>query len=304
MSSTLHALTLKSSLAGTEETYIVQSPFGSGDDRRTTVNNLGTFITGNIGNHLLFSADNTYDIGASGANRPRSIYIAGTGTFGGNVIAADLQAGNGNFISWAGRSAMSSPASGQIELTDSSLADFGRLQFGGTSSSYPALKRSSTTLQARLADDSGYTQLISKGTATNDDAVAGNIGEIIESTVLVGSAVSLTTATPADVTSISLTAGDWDVWGNIWYTPGATTSITIHQGAVNTTSATLPTAPGAGANYKVVEAATVPNAIFGEFVGQRRLSLSGTTTVYLVTQATFTVSTLAAYGYIGARRVR
>lgn len=33
----------------------------------------------------------------------------------------------------------------------------GLLQFGGTSSSFPALKRSSTTLQARVADDTAYT---------------------------------------------------------------------------------------------------------------------------------------------------
>jgi hypothetical protein len=35
-----------------------------------------------------------------------------------------------------------------------------------------------------------------------------------------------------------------------------------------------------------------------------RLSLAATTTVYLVSRATFTVSTLKAYGTIRARRVR
>jgi hypothetical protein len=34
---------------------------------------------------LIFGTDNTYDIGAIGATRPRNIYIAGTGTFGGAI---------------------------------------------------------------------------------------------------------------------------------------------------------------------------------------------------------------------------
>jgi len=42
------------------------------------------------------------------------------------------------------------------------------LQFGGTTSSFPALKRSSTTLQARLADDSAFASV--QGKLTTDNA--------------------------------------------------------------------------------------------------------------------------------------
>ncbi|HTD72147.1 MAG TPA: hypothetical protein VK652_01365, partial [Steroidobacteraceae bacterium] len=112
-----------------------------------------------------------------------------------------------------------------------------------------------------------------------------------------------TTATAANVTSISLTAGDWDVWGNVWFNPTTTANITIHQGAINTTTAALPTAPGAGAIFKnMLVAGQVPNVIFGGPVGMIRLSLAATTTVFLVAQATFTIAALGAYGYIGARR--
>ena len=48
---------------------------------------------------------------------------------------------------------------GRILLVDNSEADFNRLQFGGTTASFPSLKRSSTTIQARLADDSGYAPI-------------------------------------------------------------------------------------------------------------------------------------------------
>lgn len=45
--------------------------------RRWTVSSAGNFTA---------NADNTYDIGASGANRPRDIYVADDGVFGGDVV--------------------------------------------------------------------------------------------------------------------------------------------------------------------------------------------------------------------------
>jgi hypothetical protein len=41
-------------------------------------------VPGTINSHLLFT-DNTYDIGASGATRPRNLYLAGAATIGGNL---------------------------------------------------------------------------------------------------------------------------------------------------------------------------------------------------------------------------
>lgn len=146
--------------------------------------------------------------------------------------------------------------------------------------------------------------LIFPGTGTNDDAAAGIVGELIESEITQGSAVSLTTGTTANVTSISLTAGDWDVWGSVWFNPAATTTITRYSGAISSSSATLPTAPGSGAYFVKQQASLAPNVQEGFPVGMRRISLSGTTTIYLVARATFADSTLSAYGYIGARRRR
>ena len=141
------------------------------------------------------------------------------------------------------------------------------------------------------------------GTATNDNAGAGIVGEFISSTVLVGAAVALTTATPANITSISLTAGDWDVWGTVAFNPAGTTTITDEFGGINTVSATLPTAPGSGAYASFSLPFTVgAGCVFP--VGTARLSLASTTTVYLVAQANYAVSTMGAYGFIGARRRR
>ncbi len=142
------------------------------------------------------------------------------------------------------------------------------------------------------------------GTTTNDNADAGNVGEIIESTVLQGAAVSLTASTPANITSISLTAGDWDVWAILWLSPAATTSITAEWVAISTTSATIPTSPDGAGQALSIHAAVVPNFRSSTPVAQKRLSLSATTTVYLVGQVNFTVDTCGGFGYIGARRRR
>jgi hypothetical protein len=142
-----------------------------------------------------------------------------------------------------------------------------------------------------------------QGTATNDSAAAGYIGEYVSSTIVTGSSVALTTNTTANVASISLTAGDWDVTGVIDFTFGATTSYTNLQGGISITSATI----GAQDSFFDLEnAATVPTATKDPaFVCPTiRISIAATTTVYLVAQATFTVSTLKAYGTISARRAR
>lgn len=98
--------------------------------------------------HLLTNSDNTYDIGASGATRPRSIYV-GTGF---------INSTTGRFA-WDSRSRITSPADGSILLQDNAAATFTSLQLGGTTSSFPAIKRSSANLIVRLADDSGNTNI-------------------------------------------------------------------------------------------------------------------------------------------------
>ena len=174
----------------------------------------------------------------------------------------------------------------------------------GTAHAYTAAGTSGALLQSAGAGAPVWSTIGQiKGTATNDNASAGNIGEYISSTVLSGSAVSLSSGVATNVTSISLTAGDWDVWGNIAYNQGGTTIDTVLYGWTNTVSATSPTSPNGGAFFGVYPPATGgTNGIYP--VGMQRVSLSGTTTVYLTTDAIFSGSTSAAFGFIGARRVR
>ncbi len=139
------------------------------------------------------------------------------------------------------------------------------------------------------------------GTSTNDSATAGNIGEYVPSTIASGSAVSLTSPNVSNITSISLTAGDWDVDILGYFGPGASTNVAFATVGISTTSATLDTTEG---RFAQNGAMGVPVVTFTISVPTYRLSLSGTTTVFFVARGSFTVSTLNAYGIIQARRAR
>jgi hypothetical protein len=142
-----------------------------------------------------------------------------------------------------------------------------------------------------------------KGTTTNDNANAGSVGEYISSTVVSGSAVPLTNNTVTNVTSISVTAGDWEVCGNVFTLPAGSTIQQSFIAAISTTSATLPNAP-AGGGYTSLPYTAAAGFTSAAPTGCMRESFSATTTVFLVTQIIFSGSTDAAYGFIGARRVR
>lgn len=139
------------------------------------------------------------------------------------------------------------------------------------------------------------------GTNTNDNAAIGNEGEYISSVVAVASAVSLASGTSANITSVSLTAGDWDVSGVIDFHPSGTTTMTLLQGGNSLVTNTL----GLQDTSFAVTIAGATSSIDLSFpIPVFRRSLAATTTIYLVTSATFGVSTLSAYGTIRARRVR
>lgn len=141
-------------------------------------------------------------------------------------------------------------------------------------------------------------------TATNDSASAGNVGEYVESVVLIGSAVSLVNTTPKTVTSITLGAGDWDVDCVSQYFPANTTQFTALQTSLSLATNTMDTTPGR--IFTVPQGTITSTGAFAYSCGlpNYRFSLSGTTTIFMVADAAFTVSTMTAYGILRARRVR
>lgn len=144
------------------------------------------------------------------------------------------------------------------------------------------------------------------GTTTNDNAAAGSVGELISADLLVANKISLTTATEANIISTSLSAGDWEVSGQVVFVvnPGSTV-VTRYIWWVSSTSATIPSL-GADFNAFSFSAGNTPLSTTAASLGVRptRFSLSGTTTIYLSVYADFSASTLEAYGQIRARRIR
>lgn len=139
------------------------------------------------------------------------------------------------------------------------------------------------------------------GSTTNDSAAAGSVGELLSNN---SSAVSMSTGSGANCTSISLTAGDWDVNGTIQFIPAATTVVNSVNGGINTTTGTLPSFPDASL-FGVNQSFTVGTGNTQTYVtGSKRVSLASTTTVFLVGLAAFTTSTETCNGYIQARRRR
>ena len=147
------------------------------------------------------------------------------------------------------------------------------------------------------------------GTSTNNNAAPGQLGEFVTFSVPAGSAVALTTAVAANVTSISLTAGDWDINAQVDHLISATASVTQLNASMSLTTAALsPQAGGSGlgtdATATASFAAMVPTANITQGIVMVRLSVSATTTVFLVAQDIFTLGTISAFGTIRARRVR
>ena len=142
------------------------------------------------------------------------------------------------------------------------------------------------------------------GTTTNGDATAGNIGEYISSNVTSGSPVSLVSATAKNITSISLTGGDWDVWGTVGFVANAATTATIFAGGISQTTNTLPIDAGAGAAFQLGLAVSAAGVMPISPVGSTRISLASTTTIYLVAKTTFAVNSMSGFGFIAARRRR
>lgn len=142
------------------------------------------------------------------------------------------------------------------------------------------------------------------GTPTNDNASSGYVGEFVSSIILSGSAISLTSTTPANVTSISLTAGDWDVYGNVTFIPGGTQPPNSVAGWISTTSATLPDNALLFAIIFPVGSTIPSGSTFGTGCPFKRISISATTTVYLEGYSVFGGTTITACGGIFARRIR
>lgn len=129
---------------------------------------------------------------------------------------------------------------------------------------------------------------------------AGFVGEVIQSTVALGSAVAIPTInTAVNITSISLTPGIWMVSAQGLFTPTGAANGEVDL-AISTTSATIGTR---GDNDMFTYASGGLGNVSPVYVADYRLILAATTTVYLVGRFAVAGTSTAGYGRISATRV-
>ncbi|HEY2810540.1 MAG TPA: hypothetical protein VGJ00_04025 [Rhabdochlamydiaceae bacterium] len=186
------------------------------------------------------------------------------------------------------------------------------IKFGGVTSSTVTgtgavvLATSPTLITATL------TTPTLTGVTNGSNAAAGNVQEYQESVIALGSATSLTSgatlnSNAKNLTSLTLGAGDWEVAGNVTFVGTSSTALSCTITGLSTTSVTFDQTNG---RTNIVIQSTLNNtntattANVNQLIGPLRFSSSGSQTINLVVQGTFSASTLSAYGILRARRVR
>jgi hypothetical protein len=134
------------------------------------------------------------------------------------------------------------------------------------------------------------------GTATNDNANAGSVGEYQTST---GSAIGLTSGNYVDLATLPLTAGDWDIQGFVNFN-GSSLAATTWVVGINTVANTQPSNPN-------LQFQTFSSGILtgGSLISPTvRQSLASTTTIRCGGRMDFASGSVTATGTIRARRIR
>jgi hypothetical protein len=232
-----------------------------------------------------------------GAANTATASILGNGTTASGSVA---QVFNDNQIEWLNASGtplfLASNNSGAVNFAETTNA---------TTGNPPtiAAQGSDTNILLLLAGK-GTGGVAIQGNTSGVAAPAGYVGEKQFSGVPATTA-SLTSGVSANVTSVTLSPGDWYCDGRVSYDPASTTNLTAVTAWINSVSATspnvvsgLPIAEEAGISVTGNTQTPILNMSRGEF------NITSSTVVYLGASAAFTASTLTAGGAITCTRAR
>lgn len=230
---------------------------------------------------LTFSNDTDTGIYHVAAN---DIGITANGAIGFHVDATNTYVSRGQFETPDG-------TVGAPSLTFTSDTDTGLYRIGANSMGVSANGANIATFAS--------TGVAIQGTTTNDNAATGFVGEYVSSNVS-GNTVSGVNNQWVDVTSITLSAGDWEI--SVVGVVNGTTNVTEYDVGVSTTSGNSSTGLTSGDNL------VTDNYVSAQFhslcIPGYRASISGSTTYYLKTFLTFAAGSQFARGRISARRLR
>lgn len=115
-------------------------------------------------------------------------------------------------------------------------------------------------------------------------------------------AFAITTNTNFNAAQLGLPPGKWLCQGNIQYSPAGGTTLAVVQGALNTTSATIPANGVQGGFQEVTNQAAGQGGIFN--TGSYAFNLTASSTIYLVGVAQFSGGTSNANGNLQCVRMQ
>lgn len=236
-------------------------------------------------------------VDASAGSAATGIKVTASAAAGGVAVAAISSGTNENMT-------INAKGSGTIAIAGSSTGNvsIGRaLVYGGVT-----LNNAVTgTGNMVLSTSPSITTPNLIGTTAANNANAGSVGEYIESNTAAPGIASGATGVSKNLTSITLSAGDWDVQGTIGWVPANTTTLTTHAASISLVTDTADVTFGRNNLVTLPTAVTgVGNTTSSNVVMTCRFNVSVSTTVFLVGTASFATSTLTMYGNLRARRVR
>lgn len=216
-----------------------------------------------------------------------------------NVIA--LTAGGSGTHDWFYTSFVSGTASAiSIGSSTTVLASICNIFSSNTNAitgtgtiNFTGLHYSSTSFLNNTTTQSGGTV---QGLRAGNAPSAGYLGEQIRASA---SGVSLSNSTAAEITSISLTAGIWDISCVGQCSFGGTTSFFSIGISISSTAVS----PNNIADNVIELQTALTSGILALTIPAYRVTLSSTTNYFLVGEAGFTTSTATAAGRISATRV-
>ena len=148
----------------------VSGTFRAYDQTATTGSTLAVFRAG------VAQSGNVLEVQNNAGSNVLSVTSTGALTSAVSIGAGgNISAGPTQDLGWSTRSTMTSPSGGIITLYNNAQTDFNRLQFGGTTSSFPSIQRSTTKLFFRLADDSAGATVRAGGYESSDGTAGATV---------------------------------------------------------------------------------------------------------------------------------
>jgi hypothetical protein len=304
----------------------------------TTITGGGTLALGGFtltvpatGTAALLATANNFSAAQTVSN---TLHVTGDATMDGNIIMVSNKniqmATNGSFLSLIGGVTLASDPGFQIFGSTYGSGVSGRLYmdcarhvFRGINGATTGVLELNSTVDATATNaasiitaggvgvalrsflgtiGSTFSGNVLAGVQDGTAAVAGQVGQEIKSTVS-GVAVA-GSGSVGNVTSISLTAGDWLMSGYVVISGGATglTSGSTAKLSIVSTTATNGTSGDTMVQESVY--ALIANGLVSLALPAKRINISSTTTYYMTVETTYVAGSPTVAGTLTATRVR